>query len=179
MVKIIKETKPEELKHHFVFLEKLSKTGAVEYGSGEYLVISSSPNALYVTKPKVGYDFANHYDQAKNIVGTEPWSVVSAFYDREKLLQLARENYIWGVRGGGQWISSVYEQARANAESILRELNEPFPSIEESSDPEKTIVAGKAQVILSKRMRALVKATGCQAENVQRIVERIFFELGQ
>jgi hypothetical protein len=181
MVKVQKDMKPEDLKHHFVFLERIEKDGHVAYDSGEYVVLNASPNVLYVAKPSVGYDFLSKYNSGKPVVGTEPWTVVTASYDRDRLVAIARENYIWGKKGGKNWIASVYEEAVNKATALFRDLQEALPNVTESelSDNDKTIVASSAQVLLSKKMRKLISETGCQQHNVKAIVERIFFELGQ
>jgi ketosteroid isomerase-like protein len=181
MVRIVKDVKPEDLKHHFVFIEKV-KDGKAEYGGGEYLVLQASPNTLYVVKPNIGYDFHDAYSYNGRVVtGTDAWTIVEASYDRDRLLKLARDNYVWGTKGGKQWVGSVYEQTKSVAAELFRSLNEPLPILKEDDLPDydSTIVAGRAEVLLSKRMRSLIAKTGCQQENVKAIVERIFFELGQ
>lgn len=113
----------------FCFLERLSTSGDVEYGSGEYLVVDESPNVLYCIKPVGGYE--GHELRSFPMVGQKKWTVVNTYRDKDRARILAKELLAfsdWKAAGHSKpnWIESVYSGAKNNADRIMKAICEPF-----------------------------------------------------
>jgi hypothetical protein len=109
----------KDYKGKIVFLEKKDPSKS-NYGSGEFIVLEQSPNNLYVLGVTGGY--GSHSMETKPLVGADAFVVLTDHDDQAFVKRFVRDlrHFADTPKRGEkvQWVESVYDGARRNAQKL-------------------------------------------------------------
>lgn len=140
-----------------VLLERMDEKGAaLDYNSGEYLVVNQTPMTLYCCKLGTDSVYAIHSLTSFLVEGTRAWKVVKE-YDNDKefiktFIQSIEQRIVNEMAAEKrQWVESVYSSASANLLILKRKLKlivEPTTSVTKDSTITITIGIRNGKLVI-------------------------------